>query len=300
MIIVSPWTKGGYVSSEVFDHTSLIRFLEARFAAGRPGLIEENITPWRRAVAGDLTSAFDFAHPDDALASLPSTAGFPPPDRLRHPDDVVVAPADQAMPASEQGVRRARAVPYELHVRGSLHPADGTFRLDLGNTGRAAAVFQVRSANPAEGPRSYTVEPGRRLAGTWQAAGAGGAYDLSVYGPNGFTRTFRGGALGGDATRLDVLAEYESGEVALAIANLGSRTNTVSVVDRYTGKGGIRLLAPGERWGRAWPSRRGTGWYDLVVSVKEDPGFEYGISGHVETGREGLTDPAIGSETAEP
>ena len=34
MLVVSPWSKGGWVNSEVFDHTSLIRFLERRF--GRP------------------------------------------------------------------------------------------------------------------------------------------------------------------------------------------------------------------------------------------------------------------------
>ena len=56
LLVVSPWSTGGYVCSETFDHTSLIRFIEARF-----GVDEPNITPWRRAVCGDLTSAFDFA-----------------------------------------------------------------------------------------------------------------------------------------------------------------------------------------------------------------------------------------------
>ncbi len=54
--IVSPWTAGGYVASEVFDHTSLIRFIEARF-----GVYEPNISAWRRQTCGDLTSAFRFA-----------------------------------------------------------------------------------------------------------------------------------------------------------------------------------------------------------------------------------------------
>src|SRR6266702_3465492 len=54
-IIVSPWTRGGWVNSQVFDHTSVIRFLETRF-----GVMEPNISAWRRAVTGDLTSAFDF------------------------------------------------------------------------------------------------------------------------------------------------------------------------------------------------------------------------------------------------
>jgi phospholipase C len=53
--IVSPWTAGGFVCSEVFDHGSLIRFIEARF-----GVYEPNISAWRRQACGDLTSAFRF------------------------------------------------------------------------------------------------------------------------------------------------------------------------------------------------------------------------------------------------
>lgn len=41
--VVSPWSTGGWVCSEVFDHTSVIRLLEARFVVE-----EANITPWRR------------------------------------------------------------------------------------------------------------------------------------------------------------------------------------------------------------------------------------------------------------
>jgi len=77
MIVVSPWSKGGWVCSEVFDHTSLIRFLEQRFAPRHPGLIETNITAWRRAVCGDLTSAFDFATPNAARVALPDTPRMP-------------------------------------------------------------------------------------------------------------------------------------------------------------------------------------------------------------------------------
>ena len=93
MIVVSPWSKGGWVCSEVFDHTSLIRFLEARFADRRPELIESNITPWRRAVCGDLTSAFDFKTPNTSRrVSLPSTADLVPEDLTRQPDEVPVPP----------------------------------------------------------------------------------------------------------------------------------------------------------------------------------------------------------------
>jgi phospholipase C len=57
-IVVSPWTAGGYVHSEVLDHTSLIRFIEARF-----GVHEPNISAWRRRTCGDFTSAFRFSRP---------------------------------------------------------------------------------------------------------------------------------------------------------------------------------------------------------------------------------------------
>jgi phospholipase C len=54
--IVSPWTAGGFVCSDVFDHSSLIRFIEVRF-----GVAEPNISAWRRQTCGDLTTAFRFA-----------------------------------------------------------------------------------------------------------------------------------------------------------------------------------------------------------------------------------------------
>lgn len=73
-LAISPWSKGGFVNSQVFDATSVIQFIEKRF-----GVQERNISPWRRAVAGDLTSIFNFANPNNPIANLPSTAGYLPP-----------------------------------------------------------------------------------------------------------------------------------------------------------------------------------------------------------------------------
>ena len=80
LLAISPWSKGGYVNSQVFDHTSIIRFIEKRFEHEHPGLIEPNITQWRRAVAGDLTSIFNFKTPNERKPRLPSTAAYVPPD----------------------------------------------------------------------------------------------------------------------------------------------------------------------------------------------------------------------------
>src|SRR3546814_7067817 len=59
MIIASPWTRGGNVCSQVFDHTSPLQFLET-FLHRKFGqtVREENISPWSRTVCGDLHAAF--------------------------------------------------------------------------------------------------------------------------------------------------------------------------------------------------------------------------------------------------
>jgi phospholipase C len=68
MLIVSPFSRGGFVSSDLFDHTSVLRFIETLFGAEVP-----NLSAWRRATVGDLTSAFNFKSPDQSIPALPST-----------------------------------------------------------------------------------------------------------------------------------------------------------------------------------------------------------------------------------
>ncbi|HEY6492487.1 MAG TPA: alkaline phosphatase family protein [Trebonia sp.] len=66
-LIISPYSRGGLVASDVFDHSSQLRFLERRFGVPVP-----NLSAWRRRTTGDLTSAFDFARlPGDAPVQLP-------------------------------------------------------------------------------------------------------------------------------------------------------------------------------------------------------------------------------------
>jgi phospholipase C len=67
MLIISPFSRGGFVSSDLFDHTSVLRFLETRFGAEVP-----NLSAWRRAAVGDMTSAFNFKAPDTSIPNLPT------------------------------------------------------------------------------------------------------------------------------------------------------------------------------------------------------------------------------------
>jgi phospholipase C len=296
MIVISPWSKGGWVNSQLFDHTSLIRFIEARFADDHPDLVETNITPWRRAVVGDLTSTFDFATPNAWRTRLPSTGAFIPPDLVRHDDYPIVAPEDQELPKPERGVRPARALPYTLHAHGGLLPG-GAFRIDFRNPGRAAAVFHVRSGSGAHAPRTYTVERRKRLAGVWNVASIGlSRYDLSVYGPNGFFRRFKGRVDGQGHADLAVRADYDESDVAivLTIANQAAQAMRVRIADNYTGHTLEHKLEPRDELSRRWSLLRSFGWYDLRIAVDEDKTFNYQLAGHLETGRDSVSDPAMG------
>ena len=139
MVVCSPWSRGGYVVSDTFDHTSLIRFLERRFAVREP-----QITPWRRRTCGDLVKCLDLRHRNLSIPKLPDAAplaeasatackGYPPG-----------APplASQQMPVQEPGRRRRRSGqgrsprPYDPALRcngtrarnSKRRPAAGTAR----------------------------------------------------------------------------------------------------------------------------------------------------------------------------
>ncbi len=181
LIVVSPWTRGGFVNSQLSDHTSVIRFLEQRF-----GVAEPNISPWRRAVCGDLLSMFDFdvdmARRSDTswLRALPSVDHY-----MERSNDAcragapAVAPAP--MPRQEPGLRRARQLAYKVHVSASRH--DHTLALHLVNDGPIAATFIVAMPGAELGPWHYTVDAGDAVKDEWSLSEPGAT--LVVWGPAG-------------------------------------------------------------------------------------------------------------------
>jgi phospholipase C len=102
-IIVSPWTAGGWVCSQPFDHTSVLQLVEKV-----TGVTESNITDWRRKTFGDLTAAFRFDDAAAAPALLPDTSG--PLERAKYEASALPKPVlpgtDQQLPEQERGVRR--------------------------------------------------------------------------------------------------------------------------------------------------------------------------------------------------
>ncbi len=273
--VVSPWSTGGFVCSETFDHTSLIRFVERRF-----GVREPNITPWRRAVAGDLTSAFDFAGRQASAPTLPSTAAMKPTDDQRHPDYVPATPGTGAMPTQEHGTRPCRPIGYELNVD---ELPGRPLTLQLRNLGRIGAHLYARLITPAGQQHSYTIGAGRTLNA---ALPVNGTYEVHLHGPNGFFRRFAG-----DTTTDRVwatLSRLGNGSGKLRVQIYAPPGVSVTVVDAYAGP--LPLKADKHADLDTGPA---AGWYDLTVTAA-GTGFIRTFAGHLENGRPATSDPALG------
>ncbi|WP_428313394.1 phosphocholine-specific phospholipase C [Hydrocarboniphaga sp.] len=295
MLVISPWSRGGWVNSQAFDHTSIIRFLERRF-----GVAEPNISAWRRAVCGDLTSAFNFDSPnDEALPALPAQTREQA-DALRASQEAlaqIVAPTGDAgsLPQQASGTRPSRALPYELHVGSKVDAATRRVRLVFANSGAAGAVFHVYDRRAlSQLPRRYTVEAGKMLADDWSGNLLDGAYDLWVLGPNGFHRHFVGNAQGATS---EVAACYEvgQGELQLTLKNSGSTTQRMTITAlAYRSDGPWTVDVPaGQQLEKSWALQDSGCWYDFSVSAADAAAFTRRFAGRIETGRHGVSDPAM-------
>ena len=280
LLVVSPWSRGGWVCSETFDHTSLIRFIEARFGVGEP-----QITPWRRAVCGDLTSAFDFASASDHVPSLPSVAAYKPSQGTTPPSYHPVPPAVGSVPTQEHGVRPSRRLGYGIHV--GFEAASSKLHLTVKNQGSLGIGLQARSLTVAGGPRSYTIGAGHEIA---VALPNPGTYDLSLHGPNGFFRHFAGSPA--TNLRVEERGDHDLGNLTLRLSHGGHRHQfVVKVADAYGPDRRITLHGTEEI---TIDTSHAGGWYDIALSTPSDASFSYQLAGRLESGARLTSDPQLG------
>ncbi|BBA43579.1 MULTISPECIES: phosphocholine-specific phospholipase C [Burkholderia] len=296
MTVVSPWTKGGFVCSQVFDHTSVIRFIGERF-----GIDEPNITPWRRTVCGDLTAAFDFRSSDASFPPLPDTSQYRSiADQQCTSQPAPTVPATPSpIDPQEPGVRPARALPYELHVNASVY--GGTkLRIEFANRGNQGAHFHVYATNRTDGPWRYTVGARRVLHADFDLTVTNGAYTFAVYGPNGFVRVFSGNVSAPAAphrnpAQPEVKAGYDvaNGNLYLKLRNHGGAHVTLTLTDNAYGAPSRQVtLHGGDERVEQWMLASSHQWYDVTVSDGAAGTFSRRFAGHVENGRPSYSDPA--------
>ena len=291
MYVISPWSRGGWVNSQVFDHTSVAQFLERRFGVTVPA-----ISPWHRAVSGDLTSAFDFKTPNreprlalpeisNSAAVIATISHLPAPSIPSSPERLF----------QEPGVRRSRELPYEMHVHAYVMREQSVLRLSFQNTGHAGAVFHVYNMLHLDRiPRRYTVEGGKQLSDEFRLEDDRGQYHLWIYGPNGFLREFRGLVQEDEPSQLEAELEYviEAQSVRLVLSNHSHKQVMVTVhanAHRTDGPWSSRI-EPGSRIVRELRIDSSHCWYDFTV---RGPQCERRFAGRMETNKPSFSDPAM-------
>lgn len=301
MVIVSPWTAGGKVHSQLSDHTSVIRLLEAWSAA--KGLSNQGrekdavrcdaISPWRRAVCGDLTQAFDFR---------PS-----PPRRIdtathfRNGTESAAVPAPQVFPVQAPATRAACRTDYAFAA--DMRVDGGQLALRFANTGAigVALIAFHQPMSAAQTSEHFTIEAGKSLSAVRPVADDG-RYDVAIHGPNGFLREWRGDqrAMGSAGLAAEVSASHQEWKGSLSI-RLDNRASDKACVFQLgdnayyeNGPMQVRVEAGCERT-IEWQVSRG--WYDVAVRVAGQAGYLRRMAGYVpQKLRAPVTDPAIGND----
>ncbi len=66
-LVISPFSRGGHIANETFDHTSQLKLVAERFGVEVP-----NLSTWRDQTVGDLTSALFAGTYTTTVPALPA------------------------------------------------------------------------------------------------------------------------------------------------------------------------------------------------------------------------------------
>ncbi|MGH9587911.1 MAG: phosphocholine-specific phospholipase C [Acidobacteriaceae bacterium] len=332
MILASPWSRGGWVNSQLFEHTSTIQFLEQFVERKFKKQVKEtNISAWRRTISGDLTSAFrqydgtrpslPFLNRDKYVESIQRARYKEVPSNYKNLNGEKTALANRdlrrsgLLPSQEPGMRKACALPYEAYADGGLNHHGSKFDLSIRVGGRAAGfpfnvyLYGTKESTASTAPTqsqpnmisaTYAVKANDALRESFDLdMFSDRRYDIAIHGPNGFFREFKGGH---DDPEVEVALSYGrdgngfSGNVQVSLTNKDKKACSVQIVDSsYGSKPVDKTLAPGtEQATVVLDLSKQHGWYDFTVRVTGAAGFERRYAGHVETGQPSYTDPLMG------
>ncbi len=327
MVIASPWSRGGKVCSQVFDHTSTLQFLEGFLNQKfNKNIRETNISEWRRTLCGDLTSVFK-PYNDDQIPQLPFLKKDPFIERIynakfkKAPSDYrALSKAEIAavnkeplssglLPRQEPGIKPSCAIPYQLYADGQMTHDKKNFEITFAASdevfGKKAlgAGFNIYFLDEN---RSYTVKAGDRLSDVWPLAAFGrDNYQFRIHGPNGFYRMLKGNK---KDPLLNITCEYEkqkglikklSGNLAIKITGLDpDRSYTIHIIDNAYKNPPLTKMIKSESPNPTLvlDLSKSHNWYDFSIKVDGFDPFERRYAGHVETGKDSFTDPLMGLE----
>lgn len=324
MLIASPWSKGGYVNSQVFDHTSTIMLLETLFSHKTGKKVRSNmISSWRRAICGDLSSAFRpaAANPatqpaalkkEEVITNIQNAKNKPAQLKPKRLTAEEVA-SGTYLPRQESGTRKACALPYQLLADCTYQ--DGIVSLSLASGKRSfgqkvlptGAPFNVYTTNLFKGKAgktwAYAVTAGEELGDQFHLSDfAQGKYDINVSAPNGFFRQFRGDdndpllEVSGNYEVKGLLSKSPTGNFKLELRNKGLSPLELKISDGYSIDAGKTItIAAGSQKTLLMELSKNSGWYDYTLSVTGNSVYKKQYAGHVEDGHESITDPLMGA-----
>ncbi len=292
MYVISPWSRGGWVDSQVYDHTSVLRLIERRFG------VRVDVTPWRRAVCGDLTSAFDFSQRDARpfVASLPETMETAARAAELLETTTPPTPAEATPPVQDTGVRRSRALPYRPTARVQVDTQTAQVHLAMACEGATTVLHVYDRLHLTAIPRRYTLAPGVALTDAWSAHA--GMYDLWLLGAGGFHRHYAGRT---DVLPVEAILTPGAAEPLRARLRLSNPRATTEILRLVPGAYPDAMpaqslsLSPGEQREIDLPLTATAGWYDLWIIAD---GSAQRLAGRIETGGDSLSDPAMGGPAA--
>lgn len=285
MIIASPWTKGGFVNSEVSDHTSVLQFLE-KFIQKKfsKDVNVDNISDWRRAVCGDLTSAFnssptkapqmDYLNQKEFTKTINAAKSKPVPNLKWYAENEI---NDGLLEIQERGSKPSNPLPYHFHV----NLDSGKIRMtNVKEAGVPLLVYDRTKFNGNDYHFSYALYSKQELSHAVNP----GIYDHEVFGPNGFFRKFSGN----NTPEIDVqLMNSGLKNEAELVFKKGKSNVSVIVEDLYDKtKKTVSLHQPEEKI--KLDLSKNKGWYDIKVSLD---GHIWHFAGRVETGKVSISDP---------
>ncbi|MFZ4261272.1 phosphocholine-specific phospholipase C [Sphingobacterium sp. HJSM2_6] len=324
LVIASPWSKGGWVNSEVFDHTSTLQFLEHFIQKKyKKDVNESNISEWRRLVCGDLTSVFrpipdlkkpelEFVKRDAYVDRIFSSRQKELPGNFKSYATIEELKKklgqtniSTGLNLQEKGTKLACALPYDLDVNIEVDNSKQLIRLvcDLkGNLASQKRVGIPLYANAwtknLEGKHewktwNFGVRAKEELYYEWPFSLFNHAdFDIRVYGPNGFYRRFKG-SLAQEV--LDVSVQVNNPKKGLIIKT-AKYSKSIQITDpSYKRKG--EIISSGKKGSVNYTLVSSNGWYEFMISCEEN-GIQYSYAGHQENGKSSVTDPLMGDALA--
>jgi phospholipase C len=286
MLICSPWTQGGYVDSNTYDHTSMNRFLQTW--TGAPLV---NVTAWRNSVSGDLTAAFDFANADYSVPALPDTVALITQSDEERSFPAVKPPAEgaQAAPVQEAGTRPHRPTNHMPHADVVVNRSSFTVTATMSNTGSVGvSLFVFPDKYLAASATPFTVVAGTNRTYTWTATKKNKyGYAFSIYGPDGFVRSFAGDVVAASTTtgQIPVVTAAPvtgpSPSLLLTLANSGTEAVVYTLtVNDYAGTTQTVTVGAAGSTPVSWPVDA-NGYYDVIITANTSDGFTRRYAGRI-------------------